>query len=258
LFKENYFQYFCYPVTETVIITCLSSKVAFRRAGLNKNLEDPCIYRSPTLDWVKEDVHVNKYVKYYSEVFFLRGEGPRSRCYGRTAALRLLVQPLWWRWAVFFCQVLQLMEHQWNEIDRGKPTTTRRKTCPSATLSTTNLTWTDPGSNPGLRGERPATNRLSHGTAYSEVVTIYSYSAVPSFTGGWEIDFCHWTHSSLSQSEGSSWNNNCLATGRVDKFTFFPVITRSHHAFDAVPSVPLKSPYNMRINVLGSTEESRM
>jgi hypothetical protein len=64
----------------------------------------------------------------------------------------------------FFYQVLQLMEHQWNEIDRGKPTT-RRKTCPSATLSTTNLTWTDPESNPGLRGERPATNRLSHGTA---------------------------------------------------------------------------------------------
>jgi hypothetical protein len=31
---------------------------------------------------------------------FLRGEGPRSRCYGRTTALRLFVQPLWWR-AVF-------------------------------------------------------------------------------------------------------------------------------------------------------------
>jgi hypothetical protein len=57
------------------------------------------------------------------------------------------------------------MGHQWNEIDRGKPTT-RRKPCPSATLSTTNSTWTDPGSNPGLRSERPATNRLSHGTAY--------------------------------------------------------------------------------------------
>jgi hypothetical protein len=25
--------------------------------------------------------------------FFLVGEGPRSRCYGRTAALRLIVQP---------------------------------------------------------------------------------------------------------------------------------------------------------------------
>jgi hypothetical protein len=38
---------------------------------------------------------------------------------------------------------------------------------PSATLSTTNLTWIDPGANPGLRGERPATNRLSHGTAHN-------------------------------------------------------------------------------------------
>jgi hypothetical protein len=62
-----------------------------------------------------------------------------------------------------FWPVLQVMEHQWNEIDRGKPTT-RRKTCPSATLSTTNPTWTDPGSNTGLRSGRPATNRLSHGT----------------------------------------------------------------------------------------------
>jgi hypothetical protein len=103
-------------------------------------------------------------VSCYSLCFFLlRREGPRSRRYGRTATLRLLVQPLWWRWAVFY-QVLQLMEHQWNETDRGKPIT-RRKTCPSATLSTTNFTWTDPGSNPGLCGERPATNRLSHGTS---------------------------------------------------------------------------------------------
>jgi hypothetical protein len=36
---------------------------------------------------------------------------------------------------------------------------------PSATFSTTNPTWIDPGANPGLRGERPVTNRLSHGTA---------------------------------------------------------------------------------------------
>jgi hypothetical protein len=43
---------------------------------------------------------------------------------------------------------------------QGKPKYSE-KTCPSATLSTTNPTWI----NPGLRGERPATNRLSHGTA---------------------------------------------------------------------------------------------
>jgi hypothetical protein len=94
---------------------------------------------------------------------FLHGEGPRSRCYGRTKALRLFVQP-YDENEQFFYQVLQLMEHQCNEIDRGKPTT-RRITCPSATLSTTNPTWTDPGSNPGHRSERPATNLLSHGTA---------------------------------------------------------------------------------------------
>jgi hypothetical protein len=46
----------------------------------------------------------------------------------------------------------------------GEIRSTRRKTCPSATLSTTNPTWTDPGSTAGLRGDRPATNRLSHGT----------------------------------------------------------------------------------------------
>jgi hypothetical protein len=38
------------------------------------------------------------------------------------------------------------------------------KTYPSTTFSPTNPTWTDPGSNPGLRGETPATNRLSHDT----------------------------------------------------------------------------------------------
>jgi hypothetical protein len=48
-----------------------------------------------------------------------------------------------------------------------------KKTCPSATLSTTNLTWTDPGSNPGLRGERPATNRLSHGTGKTSLSILY-------------------------------------------------------------------------------------
>jgi hypothetical protein len=47
----------------------------------------------------------------------------------------------------------------------GRNRSTLGKTCLSATLSTTNTTWTDLGSNPGLRGERRATNRLSHGTA---------------------------------------------------------------------------------------------
>jgi hypothetical protein len=42
------------------------------------------------------------------------------------------------------------------------------KTCPSATLPTTNPKWIDYGSKPGLRGGRPAANRLNHGTARTE------------------------------------------------------------------------------------------
>jgi hypothetical protein len=66
----------------------------------------------------------------------------------------------------------------------GENRRTRGKTRPSATLPTTNPTWTDPGLNPGLRGGRPAANRLSHGTAYSitlqatyltPILILYSY-----------------------------------------------------------------------------------
>jgi hypothetical protein len=54
----------------------------------------------------------------------------------------------------------------------GENRRTRGKTCPSATLSTTNPTWTDPASNSGLRGGRPAANRLSHGTTNREITLV--------------------------------------------------------------------------------------
>jgi hypothetical protein len=41
----------------------------------------------------------------------------------------------------------------------GKNRSTRRKTRPNATLSTTYLTWTILGLRPGLRGNGPATKR---------------------------------------------------------------------------------------------------
>jgi hypothetical protein len=47
----------------------------------------------------------------------------------------------------------------------GENQSTQGKPFPSATLSTTNPTLAEPGLNPGLRNERPATNRLRHGTA---------------------------------------------------------------------------------------------
>jgi hypothetical protein len=51
---------------------------------------------------------------------------------------------------------------RWNENWQGKPKYSE-KTCPSATLSTTNPTSPDVGSNLGCRGGKPATNRLSYG-----------------------------------------------------------------------------------------------
>jgi hypothetical protein len=53
--------------------------------------------------------------------FFFRRD--RSRSYGRTAALRLLVQPRdedEEKDDQFF-SFFQVMEHRWNEIDRGEP-----------------------------------------------------------------------------------------------------------------------------------------
>jgi hypothetical protein len=57
-----------------------------------------------------------------------------------------------WRW---------LWRNLWNEDWQGKP----KYSYPSATLSTTNPTWLDPGSNPGRHGGKPGTNRLSYGAA---------------------------------------------------------------------------------------------
>jgi hypothetical protein len=62
---------------------------------------------------------------------------------------------------------------------------TWRKVCSSASLSTTNTTWTDPCASLDLCSERPATNRLSHGTAfvcfgYGLVAGCCEYSSEPS------------------------------------------------------------------------------
>jgi hypothetical protein len=50
-------------------------------------------------------------------------------------------------------------ERRWDDVDRGKPKNSE-KNLPSASLSTTNPTWTDLGANKGLRGERPANQFL--------------------------------------------------------------------------------------------------
>jgi hypothetical protein len=53
------------------------------------------------------------------------------------------------------------------------------KTSPSTTLSTTNPTWPDLGSNPGRRGGKSETNRLSYGMAISIYLSIYLSPVTP-------------------------------------------------------------------------------
>jgi hypothetical protein len=53
---------------------------------------------------------------------------------------------------------------QWNENWQGKPKYSE-KICLSATLSTSNPTWPDVGSNLGRHGGKPVTKCLSYGTA---------------------------------------------------------------------------------------------
>jgi hypothetical protein len=69
----------------------------------------------------------------------------------------------WWWW---------LWSSRWNEDWQGKPKYSE-KTCSNATLSTTNPTWLDLWSNPGRRGGKAATNRLSYGTAF--YLSKYTY-----------------------------------------------------------------------------------
>jgi hypothetical protein len=70
---------------------------------------------------------------------------------------------------IFILQVTyESAEPQWNYTDREKPKNSKR-TCPSVTVSATYTTWSQPGANPGLRGKRPATNRLSHRTVFRNV-----------------------------------------------------------------------------------------
>jgi len=104
----------------------------------------------------------------------------------------------------------------------GENRRTRRKTCPSATLSTTNPTWIDPDANLGLRGERPGTSRLSHarphGSGYelrevSELtVTAIALYILPHdhIIGSYKVLFLGMTSSHCTSWSMRSWHEKSL------------------------------------------------
>jgi hypothetical protein len=60
------------------------------------------------------------------------------------------------------------MGHWWNAKKRDKSKCPKKKPCPISTLSTTNHTGIILQWNPGLRGDKPVTNGLSHGTNFKD------------------------------------------------------------------------------------------
>jgi hypothetical protein len=90
----------------------------------------------------------------YCNFFFLVGWDLRHQVLRPLLAYCTAQNDIWgWLWS-----------NWWNEDWQGKPKYSE-KTWPSAILSTTNPTWPDPCANPGRRGGKPATNRLSYGAA---------------------------------------------------------------------------------------------
>jgi hypothetical protein len=93
-----------------------------------------------------------------------------------------------------------LWRNWWNDDWQGKPKYSE-KTCSRATLSTTNPTWPDLGSNPGRHGGKPATNRLSYGAASSKILRpkICGY-----LFGSFTI-FCRLLVTVTSEKYGTKW-----------------------------------------------------
>jgi hypothetical protein len=78
----------------------------------------------------------------------------------------------WWVWS-----------SRWNENWQGKPKYSE-ETSPSATLSTTDPTWPDLGSNPGRRGGKPATiawpmARSTHCNLVRVITYLYRHTLQP-------------------------------------------------------------------------------
>jgi len=60
------------------------------------------------------------------------------------------------------------IQHWWNDTDKGKQEYSEKKNCPNVSLSTTKPTQMGLRPNSCHRGEKPAINRLIHGTAVSK------------------------------------------------------------------------------------------
>jgi hypothetical protein len=163
-----------------------------RRLEPGVQLRGNKIWRDETVDkrfriewrniWWQYDANIkSKYTKYsiqFNSILYCRKAQGWSRYKFRRLVIRFFLDSHTGRWssAGHTQHVSHLMVYctcpgwlwWWriwcNKDWQGKPKYSE-KTCPSSTLFTTNPTRADPGSNPNVRGVKPATNHLSYGAA---------------------------------------------------------------------------------------------
>ena len=101
-------------------------------------------------------------VKKVQQFSIPRSRFPNEHCFWGVSRLRpsVLIRATW---------ILRKITSTGGMILTVENRCVRWKTYYSATSSTTNLTWTDLRLTPGLCGDMPASNRLSHSTAISAV-----------------------------------------------------------------------------------------
>jgi hypothetical protein len=133
-----------------------------------KRLDDDgnCLLRSLTLLVAHESkqntrikkavVYIYAYTRVFMIFFLISWDGVRLSPLCTSSTNRPILPPPGdrrWVW-----------RSGWNKNWQERPKYPE-KTFSSATLSATNPTWPELGSNPGLRRGKPASNRLSYGTA---------------------------------------------------------------------------------------------
>jgi hypothetical protein len=103
---------------------------------------------------------------------------------------------LWWSETNYLCGTVSVVEplsirvmiYEYGAEEEllltRKIKKTRRQTCFSDTLSTTDRTWTDVGTNPGFHGEKSASNRLNYDTAHDGT---WGSIATRNFLNKWNI-----------------------------------------------------------------------
>jgi hypothetical protein len=177
----------------------------------------------------------------YEKYFFIILSGVRLSPLVKSATVWPIVPApddrLWWVWS-----------SRWNANWQRKRKYSE-KTCSSATLSTTNPAWPHPGSNPGSRGGKLATNSPSYGAALWDVTILSKFKVVLEFA--WMYCGTSVTAGCLPQPPGFDPMSECVgfvvdnvALGHVSSEYFgFPCHFSFHRLLRCHPGLVLVFQY---------------